>query len=256
MSDMFSLDDREIKDMTKQIALQGRSTVFRVQADVLDRQAFESRSYAQKRAIPDMFHNRSKWVASSILVDKANTRDKKKMFSVFGAARRWGKNPSKDFWGMRDQELGSRLRKPQIMVNIARSGGAFPGKVSTALRKGLGSSMPNETQYTGHGTSRVVSMLRQLDRQNYKGLIHVKKKVKGFKQGVYKFARDKFKTPGDWTAKSTRNIKMITDQSQSSVKLKKKAWMAKSVKKSVTKAKLKKFFKQSYQRRIKTGPRL
>lgn len=231
MSDeTFSVDTKELKQMQKDFSKLKPSQIKAVEREVVNDQAFEARSRSMKKEIPGMFHNRSKWIVSSILVDKAKKGDKP-IKSEYGAKKRWKRNPADDFLGLAEQELGATLRKPAIETAAARSGGKFAGRVLPSSK--LSKLSPIETDIDfGSGRGGVIAMLRTLDRRNFKGGLKISRDYPKFRKGIYKFKGARFKLA---SGLRVRPIQMIMDLSKRSVRVKRKPWMRTSVKKAITK---------------------
>lgn len=249
MSDgMFEVDDRELKAMKRDFSTLKLSQIKAVEREVVNDQAFAARSRSINKEIPGMFHNRSKWVVSSILVDKAKKGDKK-IQSEYGAKKRWRRNPADDFMGMALQELGGTERKPAIEAAAARSGGKFAGRVLPSAKLQKLEPLEDSRSF-GSGRNGVIAMLRILDRQNFKGGMKISSTYPGFKKGIYRFKGARFKLA---SGLRVRPIQMVLDLSKRSARIRKKPWMKTSVKQSVTKT----FTNASFVKQFKrfTAPR-
>lgn len=241
--DMFSVDSRELKKMQRDFANLKPSQIQAVKREVVNDQAFAARKRSIEKEIPRMFNNRSKWIVSSILVDKAKKGDKP-IQSEYGAKKRWRRNPAQDFMGMALQELGGTERKPAIEAAATRSGGKFAGRVLPSAKLGKLSPIETDKSY-GSGRSGVIAMLRVLDRQNFKGGMKISRTYPGFKKGIYRFKGARFKLS---SGLRVRPIQMVLDLSRRSARIKRKPWMRTSVRRSVTKAFTNASFVKQYKR--------
>ena len=253
--DLFDVDVSEMKKLNRAFDKLTKKDQNKIIAGTLNMAAFETRSYAQKRQIPKTFNLRTggstPWVVSSVLVDMAKPNH---LVSEVGAKKRWGKNKGKDFWGLRDQEIGKDRRRPIIETIEARKSKQWENNVAKNVRTTNIKNLPNEMQYQSPqgGEHRVISMMRQLDRQNYKGMFRVKKNYRKFKKGVYRFATSKMKTPNDWTATVTRKVRKMIDLSHSTARLKKKPWLKPSVEKAVRPGKLDSYYLRAFEKNAPT----
>jgi len=235
MSD-FKVDDRELKKYNADLKFKRKSQIVAVQREVLNDQARTSRLNIQKEQLPKMFNLRSTWIASSILYTKASN---KKMQSEVGSRKRWGKNPGKDFIGLRQQEKGQTISSPDINTISSRSN-VFSKRVTPSKRLNKLGNLINLTE------SNEIKTIREKDRQNYKGGFYVKRS-KRFKKGIYKFGgkRKSFgKTKG-------HELQMVKDLSKSSVSLKRRPWLSAGVKKAVNQSTTARFYRRNFERYTK-----
>lgn len=239
---MIDIDSRQLKKWGDYTKLKRPSQAIAIIRGVLNDQAFSTQKQAKKNTIPNMFHNRTSWIASSIMVNKASGKDPKKLRSETGAAKRWKRNPSRDFMGMKDQEYGRNIRRPNIHTEWSR-GGIFSKNVKPSLRANkLGSAKD-----VSGSTSRVISLLRKLDKDGYKGSMYIKSSR--FKKGVYKFSGRRVKARRG--KKKIRPIQMVIDKSQSSATVKRKPWLTRARSKAVTQQTTMRFFKRQWERYTK-----
>jgi hypothetical protein len=238
--DDIKVDDRELQKFSQELKIRKPSQVSAIVRTVLNEEAFATRKNAQKQTIPQLFNNRSTWVASSVLVDKAEGRDTKTMQSEVGGKKRWKRNSKDSFSGLADQEFGRSIFRPDIPTTSISRSGAFSKKVRPSTRYNkLGLSVV----VSGGGT-REIGILRQLDRQGYKGGIKIKNS-KRFRKGVYKFSNRKFSTP---SGQKLRKLDLIKDQSKSSTKLIKRQWLRKAVGNAVNNRTVGRFYRKAFQR--------
>lgn len=239
--DFFKVDDRQLQKHIRDTKLKRPSQAIAIMRATLNDQAFETRKIAQKNTIPSMFHNRNTWIISSILVDKAQGKDTKKMYSETGAKKRWKRNPSRDFYGMRDQEFGRSQHRPIINTLWSR-GGVFSKNVRPSLRRDKLGSIP---ELSGdHG--RVVTMLRKLQKQNHKGAFYIKSPK--IKKGIYKF---KGRVIRGRRVKKIKPIVMVQDLSRKSAPLRKRPWLNRARKKAVTQNNILRWYGKNWRRYTK-----
>lgn len=240
-NDFFKVDDRQLQKHIQDLKLKRPSQAKAIMRGVLNDQAFSTQKQAKNGTIPAMFHNRTTWIQSSILVTKAQGKDTKKMFSEVGAAKRWKRNPSRDFLGMRDQEFGKTQSKPIINTTWSR-GGSFSKNVRPSLRRNKLGSIPELSG--SHG--RVIAMLRKLQGENTKGAFYIKSPK--FKKGVYKFQGRAIKVR---RGKKAKPIVMVQDLSRRTAPLRKKPWLANAQKKAVNQRTTLRFFERNWIRYTK-----
>lgn len=240
--DFIKVDNRQLRKFGDFTRLKRPSQAIAIMRGTLNDQAFSTRTYAQKRSIPSMFHNRTTWISSSILVNKATGKDPKKMFSEAGAAKRWKRNPSRDFMGMRDQEFGRPLIKPNINTLWSR-GGSFSSNVKPSLRrKKLGS-----LQEISGTHSRIIGMLRKMQKEGYKKAFYIKGSTR-IKKGIYKFSGKLKRTKRN---RKLRPIVMIQDMSKPRVSIQKKPWLTTARKMGANQKTTIRFFKRNWIRYTK-----
>lgn len=237
----FKIDDKQLKNFAKDLKIKRKSQIIAIQRGTLNDQAKATRLNAMKEQLPKMFNLRSTWLASSILVDFEKGKNPKKFKAEVGAKKRWKKNPGKDFIGLRQHELGQSISNPAINTISSRSN-VFSKKVAPSKRMNKIGSLINIA------VSEEVSKLRQLSSQKYKGGMKFSKSSKRFKKGIYKFSKKKFKTTA---GEKTSNLEMIKDLSKTSVKLKKRPWLSKAVKRAVTPETTARFYKRNFIRYTK-----
>ena len=239
----IKIDDRELRKFNRSLQDLKRSQITAIERQVINDEAFAVRTVAMKETIPKEFHNRSTWVASSILVDKAKGSNLAKMYSEVGAKKRWKRNPAKDFIGMKQQEFGDTIRGPGIETLYSRSGNLFSGRVKPSFRFDRMGNVVDESEFPG-GNNRFIVMLRVLERRNYKGYFRIRKTRAGkLKKGIYKFkgAGSKFRD-----GKKHKQIMMVMDTSKGSARLKKKKWLNGANKKAINNNTVGEFYRKAF----------
>jgi hypothetical protein len=252
MAETIKIDDRELKAFAKELQYKRPSQIVAVIRQVLNDQAFAVRKEAQQKTLPNTFNIRSKWIISSILVDKANGKNTKKMRAEVGAKKRWKRNPLKDFLGLRQQENGETISDPGIETEQTRSGGIFSGRVKPSMRRDRLGNIIDDGQFPGSGVNRIIAMLRILERQNYKGAFYIKRNTRNFKKGIYKF---KGKSTTFRDGKKHKQIQMVMDTSKNHIRIPKNPWLKKSVKKAITQKTVGDIYCEAFKKYTKQRPK-
>lgn len=234
MNIRIRIDDRQLKSYYKNIKFKGPRQAKRAGKDVLNDQAFSTMRQAKKNTIPRMFIKRSNWLSGSIIVTRADLKDKK-MRSIVGGKKKWKHNTKQNFYGLRQQEFGETKRNPAIYSLFSR-GGSFAGKVKKSNIQG------GRTTITGD-KSRISAMLSELATSGYKGRLYIKG-AKHIRRGIYKFS-GRIRKFGN---RKTKNIKMIQDLSHKLVKLKKRPWLFKAKKSAVNTRTTARFWAKAYKK--------
>ena len=98
--------------------------------------------------------------------------------------------------------------------------------------------------------NREIGMLRELERQGYKGTIRVRNSSR-FKKGFYKFGTKKITLQ---SGKKTRELKLVKDLSKSRVKLPKRAWLRPAVNNAIRPETVGRFYKNAFERYTRQRP--
>jgi len=237
---ILNVDNRQIKAYAKTKLLKRKSQVSGIIRTVLNAQALATRKKAIDKTIKQEMNTRSKFVTSSVLADFARGSNTRTMFSEIGAKKKWGRNKGKNFLGMAEQERGARISKPNIDTMFSR-GDNIQKQVKPSLRfNRLGDIQ--EIDPTSQGV--MVAALRALEAKNYKGAIRFTKSGRKIRKGVYKFGVKSFKQGG----KSHKRLRMIKDESQQSVKLRKRPWLTRARVKAVTRQTTKQMYSDAYKK--------
>lgn len=240
----FKIDLKELETLATNYKFRSKKQFHAVIRNTLDNQAFATMKIARNFVLPSEFHIRNKWVQSSVLVEKAR-RNKIPLFTVseVGGAARWSRNTGKRFLGLRDQQFGTDRTIPQGIPTVKGSrSGSISKKVSNPRRYNRLGDIKNPDQFSGSSPERrIITMLRTLERQNYKKAFFIRKSTR-IKTGVYRFKAGKVKLPG---GKRAKKIEMIKDLSFSVARLPKRPWLTTSVRKAVTAATTKRFFRKN-----------
>lgn len=237
----FEVDDKELRKFSQELKIKRPSQIVAIVRGTLNNQAFATRKQGIKQ-IDVEFNTRSKWVQSSVLVDKAKGRDTARMFSEVGGKKSWRRNPGKPFDGLGELEFGKGQNKPPIDTVFSR-GGIFSKRVRPSLRFNRLGRMPSENEFPGTGQGRVISMLRILDKQGYRGAFRIRRSSK-FRKGIYKFGTKRFSSRG----RKHREIKMIKDQSRQATRQPKRAWLMPARKKAVTSRTTAQWYRDNFER--------
>lgn len=211
---------------------------------VLNDQAFASRARGINVGLPRHLNLRSSWVQSSVLVDRAQGRNVRTMFAEAGAKRNWRRNPADPFEGLADQELGRMKRDPVISTLAGRSGQNFAKRVRPTWRINRLGDIVDESEFSGNGETRVISMLRTLGRQNYKGAFFIRNSRR-FKKGIYRFGTKSFRTR---QGKRVRQVVMVKDLSRNRVSLRRRPWWSTSVAEAVSDRTTGRFYRRAFER--------
>jgi len=238
MSDLITIDDKQMKKYIKNKLIKRKSQVAGIYRGVLNNLAFDS-TMQSKKNVKKNYINRNKFVERSIQFDKARGSNVNTMFS------RTGSRIVNNFTGLKDQEFGATRASPDISTVQARIGGNLSKAVSTGNRY---TKMTGVVEIDTQG-SRFIGILRKLEKQRYKGAIYIKSPYKGkgpktVRKGFYKFGTKTFRQNGV----NHKHLKMIKDLSKSSIRIRPRPWHKPAIKKIATEKNIKKFYKKNFER--------
>jgi len=239
----FNVDQKELKLYMKTKMLKRKSQVTGIIRTTLNKQASATRVTAKTKTIKKNMKVRNKFVNNSVRSDFAKGTNTRTMFSEVGSKKRFPGNKGSDFTGLKEQELGSRIDNPAIPTIFTR-GGSESNIVKPGFRfNRLGETV--EIDPTNQG--RMVSIIEREEKKGDKIFFKVTKSGRTksggmLKKGFYKFGNKRFK----WKGKSHKHLRQIKDQSNSSIKLRRRPWLAEARKKAVTKQTTAKFYKEAY----------
>jgi hypothetical protein len=224
-------DMRPLDALRKNFQWRAPSSFAYAVKQVLNDQAFATQKLARNFILPRLFNIRNAFVRSSILVNKVprSARNPNWMMSQVGAARKWKGNSGKAFDGMRLQEAGGYTKDHRIFSMSAR-GGTFAGMPKRRFWGKRADENPDK--YPGNSESRVIAMLRILDRRNYKGQFLVRGHSK-IKTGVYVFGKGRQRSTRR-KGLAIRNIQMVKDLSKDRIRVKPTYWLKTATTQAVT----------------------
>lgn len=245
----MTVDSRQLKKWANYTKLKRPSQAKAIMRETLNDQAFYARKAAREKTMPGMFNIRNKWALNSILVNKANSKQKN-MYSTVGAAKRWRMNKSRDFYGLRDQEFGKTIRDPWVHTLYSRGGDVFGGTVKKKYRK---HAITNATRisFTRHG--KIIQSIRNLDARGHKGLINITKGSDKLEKGIYVFgkkatfrdSRRGARVGGHRSKVKRRVLRKVVDVSKGTVRIPRRPWLSKATK-MVTNKKTMVFFRRAW----------
>jgi len=240
----FVLDDRELQAFSKDLKFKRPSQTAAVVRTVLNDQAFATRSVAVKSELDRQFNLRSSWTASGVLVDRAQGRNPRTMFAEVGAKKRWRRNPNEPYIALKEQEFGEDKRNPVIATLAGRSGGDFSNRIRPTFRINRLGVIVDESQFPGRREERIVTMLRTLGRQNYKGAFFIRTSRR-IKKGIYKFGTRAFR---DRSGEMGKRLVMVKDLSQRRARLRKRPWLKNSMDRAVNARTTARFYRRAFER--------
>lgn len=240
---ILSVDNRELKNLSRDLKIKRKSQIKAVQREVLNQQAFATRTMSIKNSgtIDQALTIRSgaklPWPKSSVLVDRTTN---KKMQSEIGSKLKWGRNRSVDFHGLGDAENGATWKPNGIVTTMARVSGLWSKNVGKKNRDLLKNPIPINQ-------SSLWEQIRQLIALETKGVtsfFRIRKGNRKFKKGVYRFSKKKSVVWKDGSKHA--KIEMMRDESKSSVREKKRPWLRPAVKKAVNNQTIGKMYKDAF----------
>jgi hypothetical protein len=240
----FTLDDRQLQAFSRELKFERQSQVAGAIRSVLNDQAFSARKQGIEVGLPRTFNIRSSWVQSSVLVDKAQGRNIRTMQAVAGAKKNWRRNPGKPFEGLGEQERGEGIRDPVISTLKGRSGGVFSNRVRPTFRINRLGDIVDESEFSGSGEGRIITMLRVLGRQRFKGAFFIRTSRR-IRKGIYKFGTRAFRTR---QGERSKDIVMVKDLSRNRVNLPKRPWWKRSVDRAVNERTTARFWQRAFER--------
>lgn len=215
---MFKIDDRQIKEMEKDLKTFTKFALPIAQRTAMNNAAFATMSIA-KSHVKRKMTNRNAWTVGSIQVDKAT---RQKDYATVGSTQDY----------MVDQELGG--------VKVAKGGGRLA--IATSFSAGQ-KRAPNRTRLATKSNKLATIQLRKTKRGKNKkqtNIIKAQKAVRsgrryiymdfsgrGGAKGIFKIVGGRRSKRGGWP-KGGR-LHMVWDMSRKSVNIPKNPWLKPSV---------------------------
>ena len=248
MAEAFKLqaDFGELRKLETFFKFKSKAQMVAAMRALLNDEAFAVMNMAKKSVIPRMFNIRGAWIQSSIHAQKAKkTTVAAQLLAIAGARSKWGRNTGEPFMGMRHQEFGRTFQDPDMSTIAARTGKTFKKKVRGKDRFNRLGDIVQSNEFRGKSRDhRVIVMIRTLEKRNYKGAFFVRKH-KRIKKGIYRFAG------GSWKGKDGKrhkNIAMIKNLENKTVRIPAKPWLQTSTKKAVNKNTVVRFWRRNAKR--------
>lgn len=240
---ILSVDNKELKKLSKDLKIKRKSQIKAVQREVLNDQAFATQKEARRnsgtidQALTIRSGRKIPWPKGSVRVDKANFKNKQ---SEVGSKLKWGSNTSHNFHGLGDAENGATWKPNGIVTTKARVSGLWGKNVGKKNRDLLKNPIPINQ-------SSLWEQIRQLIALETKGVtsfFRIRKGNRKFKKGIYRFSKKKTVVWRDGSKHSA--IEMMRDESKSSVREKKRPWLRPAVRKAVNNQTIGKMYRDAF----------
>jgi len=244
----LNIDLRQTKQLAKDFKFRSIGQFASVVNNTLNDAAFSVQKQMKKSTLPRNITMRSKWIAGSIIVDKAKFSRKNisGMKSEVGGKKKWRGNTGKAFYGLRDLEYGRRNSNHSISTMYTR-GNTNTRKVRKSLRLSNMGDIEKPNKYPGNGMKqKTTAMLRYNAKRNFKGGMLIRNRA-GTKKGVYVFKGRLRKKTG------YKPIRLIKDLSQTNTYSPRLQMLWKATRKAASRQHIQRFFLRRAQRTIRTG---
>lgn len=242
MSDFIKIDNKELKDLSRDLKIKRKSQIKAVQRTVLNEEAKATRLMAIKSggtiddALTIRGGGKTPWTKSSVLTDFATS---KKMQSEVGSKYKWRKNPSKKFYGLGDAEEGSNDTGDSVISPMARVSGLQNRNVGKKNRDLIG----NPIAVNSSDPYQQIKEIAGVEESQPDKAFFVKRGRNGLRRGIYKFTKKK-KTWKDGT--KHMGIQILVDKSKSGLREKKRPWLRPAVKKAISNQSIAEMYREAF----------